>query len=743
MWQNVDLEEALYRWLGIPLREQPPNHYRLLGLALFEHDASVIESAADRQMAHVRSLAGGPNSATSQRVLNALSAAKLCLLDERQRAQYDAALRSELALAQVPTGVAPVAQAGSISVRPAEKRRRAQQPSELTPTPAKPIPHTLIWAGVAVVGLLFFFMFAAHAVRLAFMAREDERKEVAVADEHDAVLRVESGPALIDEESKPTSSMNSSTRPLEPPANEAARAVVPSPIAEPLPQQPPPVEKPVPAARMPEKEPPQVVSPPPPEAPSPAIATPVGTTHVIELAIDKEGNGMLRLGSHGSLETERSRHGKAWQYGYGEFAPEENRVKQFSPLPYFSGSEWRGAAVLPDAQLGWVTLNAAGGHPGNDQQHAAIRRWTAPKAGFVSVAGKLLHNQKGDRDIDGVRARIVSSRSGLVGEWQVTMSEATTDTAKIEVQRGDVLDFIVDCLSIFEFDAYQWKVGLTLADSLNQTLDRWDSFVDFQGGEAIAKPMPGLDGAEVFQLPDSCHRIVYDFGKVTGEIPWIDKHTMIDKGELVLKPVDYDGRLVSSCWPGRSIRLPIHISLAANALPDNLQIRLEPGPSQDGYLGLATKDGSFLLAWYPTGKQERVLVTGREPDNSVQEWAFSAPFMSGADSRWALHIAHKYDQRDSELLKFSKIEITGRLVGMLGIGTEQKNGRIVVNKVMAGYPAEKAGIKVGDTIVSLNDTPIRTAKAFLKAVSKLDIGDSVKLSIQRDGSSQEFTIVAE
>ena len=33
--------DPYHRWLGIPPREQPPNHYRLLGIDLFEADADV------------------------------------------------------------------------------------------------------------------------------------------------------------------------------------------------------------------------------------------------------------------------------------------------------------------------------------------------------------------------------------------------------------------------------------------------------------------------------------------------------------------------------------------------------------------------------------------------------------------------------------------------------------------------------------------------------------------------------
>jgi hypothetical protein len=46
--------DPYHRWLGIPPKHQPPNHYRLLGLEPFENDMEVIRDAAERQIAHVR-----------------------------------------------------------------------------------------------------------------------------------------------------------------------------------------------------------------------------------------------------------------------------------------------------------------------------------------------------------------------------------------------------------------------------------------------------------------------------------------------------------------------------------------------------------------------------------------------------------------------------------------------------------------------------------------------------------------
>ncbi len=82
------------KWLGIrdPLR--PPNHYRLLGIEPFESDSDVIAAAADRQMSHLRKYQQGQHAELSQRLLNEVATAKLCLLKAEARQTYDAQLRS-------------------------------------------------------------------------------------------------------------------------------------------------------------------------------------------------------------------------------------------------------------------------------------------------------------------------------------------------------------------------------------------------------------------------------------------------------------------------------------------------------------------------------------------------------------------------------------------------------------------------------------------------------------------------
>ncbi len=69
------------------------HHYRLLALEPLESDPNVIESAADRQMGHLRTFQTGKHADLSQRLLNEVAAAKICLLNPAKKAAYDTELR--------------------------------------------------------------------------------------------------------------------------------------------------------------------------------------------------------------------------------------------------------------------------------------------------------------------------------------------------------------------------------------------------------------------------------------------------------------------------------------------------------------------------------------------------------------------------------------------------------------------------------------------------------------------------
>ena len=164
-----------------------------------------------------------------------------------------------------------------------------------------------------------------------------------------------------------------------------------------------------------------------------------------------------------------------WQYGWGEYDSSSQRVKEFHALPHFTGDAWQGGVNWPDAKLGWVQLIAEGGHAGNDVQHAAIRRWVAPRDCVVSVSGTLRHEHK---EGDGIRGRVVSSGAGPLGEWKLHNDKAELKLEKVELKKGDTLDFVVDLAGGLNSDDFKWSPVIKATES---EPSEWSAKRDFAG----------------------------------------------------------------------------------------------------------------------------------------------------------------------------------------------------------------------------------------------------------------------
>jgi hypothetical protein len=170
----------------------------------------------------------------------------------------------------------------------------------------------------------------------------------------------------------------------------------------------------------------------------------------------------------------------AWQMGYGAIDDGSGRIAKFTRLPHFESATWQGSAASPDPQIGWVLLNAAGGHTGNNPDYAAIRRWTAPLTGTIEIRGSLHHPSENG---DGVRGRIVSSRTGVAGDWTVLHTNVDTAVASIEVTAGDTIDFVTDCRENVTSDSFAWAVEILLTQPEGHVAT-WKSDQGFTGPQS-------------------------------------------------------------------------------------------------------------------------------------------------------------------------------------------------------------------------------------------------------------------
>ena len=74
-----------------------------------------------------------------------------------------------------------------------------------------------------------------------------------------------------------------------------------------------------------------------------------------------------------------------------------------------------------------------------------------------------------------------------------------------------------------------------------------------------------------------------------------------------------------------------------------------------------------------------------------------------------------------------------------GLGLKDATG-IVVSMIEKGSPADKAGLKVQDVILAINDKKVESYDAFRNAVALLSPGSKVRLDISREGKPLELTI---
>lgn len=153
--------DPYYKWLAIPPKDQPPNHYRLLALEVYESDRDVISTAADQRMMLVRSFQTGDHQRFSQQILKEIAVARLCLLDADRKAAYDSQLQREQTSTAHPArrSTAQSQPSGAIPPRPGSATAVAPLPvnslRELTTARGrgrKPSSR-LLW-GLAAVGML-------------------------------------------------------------------------------------------------------------------------------------------------------------------------------------------------------------------------------------------------------------------------------------------------------------------------------------------------------------------------------------------------------------------------------------------------------------------------------------------------------------------------------------------------------------------------------------------------------------
>ena len=82
-------------------------------------------------------------------------------------------------------------------------------------------------------------------------------------------------------------------------------------------------------------------------------------------------------------------------------------------------------------------------------------------------------------------------------------------------------------------------------------------------------------------------------------------------------------------------------------------------------------------------------------------------------------------------------DVTPEIARILGLDHDEG---ILVAEVLAGQPAEKAGLQAYDVIVELNRKPVPDGETFQKMVQELKPGDTAVLKVIRNGRAVVLTV---
>jgi mono/diheme cytochrome c family protein len=177
-----------------------------------------------------------------------------------------------------------------------------------------------------------------------------------------------------------------------------------------------------------------------------------------------------------------------WIYGWGAMDEASGRV-QFQPMEHWRREQWQPRATFPSPEVSHLVINRGGGHPGMNCQQSSIRRFVVPTSGMLKISGRIVRPAK---EGDGIRAVMVSSRSGKIKDWSIPTGDVDVAVDPLRVERGETIDFVVEPGENDNFDSYQWSIQLELAASESGTVHVHDSAKDYTGPSEPLSPWARL-----------------------------------------------------------------------------------------------------------------------------------------------------------------------------------------------------------------------------------------------------------
>jgi serine protease Do len=78
--------------------------------------------------------------------------------------------------------------------------------------------------------------------------------------------------------------------------------------------------------------------------------------------------------------------------------------------------------------------------------------------------------------------------------------------------------------------------------------------------------------------------------------------------------------------------------------------------------------------------------------------------------------------------------------GWLGVSVDDRENAVLIAGVSRDGPAARFGIRVGDVVLAINGERIESSRGLIRAVAGVPPGNSVRLTIRRQGREIEIPV---
>jgi hypothetical protein len=112
----MDKRTAYHEWLGIPNKDETPNHYEILGIPLFETNLVVISNGAARRNVYLQTMFASEFAELAQEIQKEVAKAKISLMNEKSRLEYEESLKHQIEVGDIASKHSVASSIFSLSV---------------------------------------------------------------------------------------------------------------------------------------------------------------------------------------------------------------------------------------------------------------------------------------------------------------------------------------------------------------------------------------------------------------------------------------------------------------------------------------------------------------------------------------------------------------------------------------------------------------------------------------------------